>query len=698
MKERTTEILYRVADNPRHSLRLSSLMNDYHISEKTLRADIASAIKFATRGGKSLVELTGHHVRVSEPVSVNSQAIKSMLDGMDLYEYRLSPEERQCLIAVELLQLEPGAWLRVQEVADAFYCSYNTVTTDAKEMGTLLERSGIRLVGKSSFGLRVEATDEQRRGFLIGAFSRILARRLCPENYFLGVLEECLQFKVHLNDVDESVRAFLRSTNSYITIDAEHEISATLVVALNEIEIASASDDETVGDFDPIGSLVKAVAMDMGIRLGTGQVLGIERDILDRDMTPQIRRFDDFGLYCVISHFLMLVGKDLGVDLQGDDLLVEALFSHIKSSSIWDTDSFELDVSGEKEEASELVIRVGRACTPYLHIIEDYLHRPLGKGLRDSIVIHVCAALYRYESNVRVCNVLIACPSSAATGKYLEAQVKAYFKFNIIGITTCKEVEEGTCKLNSVDFVISTVPIDTDKVRVVNVSPVLSVEDINEIQELAFKLSRTKVVSCAVDNTLIARLSDIYQEGNANKVTYLDRELSRILLEVDQIEGKTRRESVLISNLKESFIQIVDDSLGWKDAIKRVSSPLLDEGFVTRGYIDKAIANVEEYGSYIIISHGIALAHAASWDGALKNGLSLLTCKDGITFDEGEEVSLMFFSSQFDSENYLAIFREINKLGSDARGFKRLCMSTSSEEVLRNLTEILSDYSTVLDE
>ena len=68
-------------------------------------------------------------------------------------------------------------------------------------------------------------------------------------------------------------------------------------------------------------------------------------------------------------------------------------------------------------------------------------------------------------------------------------------------------------------------------------------------------------------------------------------------------------------------------------------------------------------------------------------------CKGGITFDEGEKVSLMFFSAQFDGENYLAMFREINKLGSDAPGFERLRTSASTEEVLRNLTEILSDYS-----
>lgn len=53
----------------------------------------------------------------------------------------------------------------------------------------------------------------------------------------------------------------------------------------------------------------------------------------------------------------------------------------------------------------------------------------------------------------------------------------------------------------------------------------------------------------------------------------------------------------------------------------------------------------------------------------------------------------MFFSAQFDGEHYLAMFREINKLGSDARGFERLRESASPEEVLRNLTEILSDYS-----
>ena len=48
----------------------------------------------------------------------------------------------------------------------------------------------------------------------------------------------------------------------------------------------------------------------------------------------------------------------------------------------------------------------------------------------------------------------------------------------------------------------------------------------------------------------------------------------------------------------------------------------------------EAIGNVEEYGSYIIVNKGIALAHARKESGVYEDGLSLLVSKDGILFDE----------------------------------------------------------------
>lgn len=84
MKKRSAEILRRLIESPSHRLRLSALMDDYRISEKTLRADIAAAAAFAQDPrGNSMVEVSSEHVRLAMGSDV--AGLDELLDSMDLY-------------------------------------------------------------------------------------------------------------------------------------------------------------------------------------------------------------------------------------------------------------------------------------------------------------------------------------------------------------------------------------------------------------------------------------------------------------------------------------------------------------------------------------------------------------------------------------------------------------------------------------
>ena len=109
---------------------------------------------------------------------------------------------------------------------------------------------------------------------------------------------------------------------------------------------------------------------------------------------------------------------------------------------------------------------------------------------------------------------------------------------------------------------------------------------------------------------------------------------------------------------------------------------------------EKAIANVEEYGSYIIVNQGIALAHAGSQDGVARDGLGLLISKRGIEFDGGEKVYLMFFFSQVsDTTDRLDLFREIIRLGNDQSSLDRMREVPSIDAAYQCLVEVLTDYA-----
>jgi mannitol/fructose-specific phosphotransferase system IIA component (Ntr-type) len=81
----------------------------------------------------------------------------------------------------------------------------------------------------------------------------------------------------------------------------------------------------------------------------------------------------------------------------------------------------------------------------------------------------------------------------------------------------------------------------------------------------------------------------------------------------------------------------------WRDAVREAGLLLVKTGIVENCYIDKMIKYVEQFGPYIVILPGFALAHARPEDGGLKTGLSLITLKTPVSFghEDNDPVSIV---------------------------------------------------------
>lgn len=255
---------------------------------------------------------------------------------------------------------------------------------------------------------------------------------------------------------------------------------------------------------------------------------------------------------------------------------------------------------------------------------------------------------------------------------------------------TTRQVEASKGCFDQVDFVISTVPIQDCVLPVAVVSPLITVEDINKIQNLAFKQKKTVLPDARERFPVLSKIYAIYDSGDRRKIEYLDRELKQILEDAFYVESKIGKEFALLNMLKIKYIKARDGKMAWREAMKAASEDLIRDGYFDERYVREAIGNVEEYGSYIIVNKGIALAHARKESGVYEDGLSLLVSKDGILFDEGETVHLLFFFSQKGETDYLDLFKEIIKLGKDQNDVDRIRNLTDSMEIYRTMWEILS--------
>ena len=73
------------------------------------------------------------------------------------------------------------------------------------------------------------------------------------------------------------------------------------------------------------------------------------------------------------------------------------------------------------------------------------------------------------------------------------------------------------------------------------------------------------------------------------------------------------------------YIQLQEESGTWRDSIKMAGKPLLENDFITNQYVNAMIRAVEELGPYMVFIPGVAIVHASSKDGVIKDGAKLIS-------------------------------------------------------------------------
>lgn len=70
----------------------------------------------------------------------------------------------------------------------------------------------------------------------------------------------------------------------------------------------------------------------------------------------------------------------------------------------------------------------------------------------------------------------------------------------------------------------------------------------------------------------------------------------------------------------------------WRAAVRLAGSGLVGAGAATGAYADAMVRMIEEHGPYVVISPGLALAHARPGSAVLADGLSVVTLVEPVAF------------------------------------------------------------------
>lgn len=664
MRKRSTEILEKLILSNSKSMEVKKLITTYRISLKTLRTDVNEINDFLLEAKMSPTKLNEKEKLIL--LEKDIMKIQDRLNHMDTYSYKMSREERQIYIIAELLMSQD--YITMQNLAKKLNVSRNTILNDFETVKDYCLAFNVNVLMKSSKGIKIECDQKDRNNLLMQIFHD-LEDDYMEKSFFHQLIQRKLGMKIPLEMIKEDLREYMEQQHMLVSDRVFSYVSIYLFVILNrKINKKRRTVEKLTGD-TASDNLLNWFADKYEVRINKNDVKDFGRYMKQHDfnISSEQKEINDVELYGIIVYFLQMVGEDIECSLQSDTVLIESLLEHIRTLKNWEDYDFEMPLSDELPIPKEIL---EKTIEKNSIILERYLGYPLTKEMKESIMIHICAAFVRNLEYLNLLEVLIVCPGSMATGKYLEAQVKNYFDFRVAAVIPSRDVEEFL-KSNKIDFVISTVNVRSESVPCVKVQAQLTMNDINAIQNIAFLLGRkenkSENESHYVEQNFLDVMKTFLEKLDASKRDEFFDEVYSLMETKIQSTGK----SILAQMLDPSKIMIKQEKITWEQGILQAADILEKKGCVGSDYGKKAVENVKEYGDYIIISKGIALAHAGKKEAHVyKDGLSLVMCPEGIEFTEGNIVYLVFCFAVAEEKDYLKLFQKIIALGKTQKKMK----------------------------
>lgn len=664
MRKRSTEILEKLILSNSKSMEVKKLITTYRISLKTLRTDVNEINDFLLEAKMSPTKLNEKEKLIL--LEKDIMKIQDRLNHMDTYSYKMSREERQIYIIAELLMSQD--YITMQNLAKKLNVSRNTILNDFETVKDYCLAFNVNVLMKSSKGIKIECDQKDRNNLLMQIFHD-LEDDYMEKSFFHQLIQRKLGMKIPLEMIKEDLREYMEQQHMLVSDRVFSYVSIYLFVILNrKINKKRRTVEKLTGD-TASDNLLNWFADKYEVRINKNDVKDFGRYMKQHDfnISSEQKEINDVELYGIIVYFLQMVGEDIECSLQSDTVLIESLLEHIRTLKNWEDYDFEMPLSDELPIPKEIL---EKTIEKNSIILERYLGYPLTKEMKESIMIHICAAFVRNLEYLNLLEVLIVCPGSMATGKYLEAQVKNYFDFRVAAVIPSRDVEKFL-KSNKIDFVISTVNVRSESVPCVKVQAQLTMNDINAIQNIAFLLGRkenkSENESRYVEQNFLDVMKTFLEKLDASKRDEFFDEVYSLMETKIQSTGK----SILAQMLDPSKIMIKQEKITWEQGILQAADILEKKGCVGSDYGKKAVENVKEYGDYIIISKGIALAHAGKKEAHVyKDGLSLVMCPEGIEFTEGNIVYLVFCFAVAEEKDYLKLFQEIIALGKTQKKMK----------------------------
>ena len=619
--ERILEMLLNEGD----VLDLESLSGSLGISKRSIYYDIYKINDFLEELG-----VEGLAVERGKGISIlpeNRQLVKELLKGdSGGQQYVFLPSERLKIIYCYLIQsCDP---LYIQDFQDKCQISRNTVFSDLKTLDAVLQTYDLKVGYSSREGYFIQGDVLKARSLFFMFFGEI---RYLYEN---KILQFSGQEAGHLKQLE-----LIEQELKQVYVEGNLVALAILIPGLTKgqntfiLDFPNLEEIRLKKEFTLVTKYFPDLDLDnqlyLTVHLLGSRVSQANLNIFPEEVNPEI--------YRLTKNFVNEFERIACLGFDNKDDLKRALFLHISSSIYRYRFGIQMDsaLSNEIIKAYNDIFQLTKGAV-------RYLEKSLGLPIPDSevalLAIHFGAHL-RTSEEENALRILIICVNGIATSNMLKREVAQLLPKAIIkNVFYHKELD---LQFSDYDLVIASIKMEISKPLIL-VRPILTATD------------RQKILNHPLVQKSLT--PSVGPEKNIDK----DRGLT--------------------SFLTSSCIQVFKQAWEWEEAIKTAGAPLVSQGQVTPGYLEKIILQTKDKGNYMIVTDGIFLAHARPEDGVNQLGIALAVYQNPVDFS-GDMVQQVWVLAAENQESHLQILKDLFEVMRDEDLVKNILSAPDAEAV-----------------
>lgn len=648
MNNRQKDILHMLLTETRPHLVVRDIALQFGCSERTIRNDLDEIDRYLTETSNArLVRKPGFGVTLDMTESDKSE-IASRLLRPAKHKEQETEEERLVAVAYQLLmETKP---ITIQELADKHYTSKTVIKKDLDTLREWLEKRDLAVVSKQKVGVLVDGKERDKRAALSKlsqltgeAGQTFIKDRFAPHELDIVTRElKQLELDAQLAFTDEAFDNLLIHTLLMI-----RRTKLKQPITFSEQEKIFVREKQ---EFRWTGAFIRKLERLFAVHFPEDEAAYLTAHILGGKIRSQARiETEDPGAAPaaetaeargLAETLVRKMSALTWVDFGKDEVLMEGLRIHLYSTL--NRLSYGLTVSNP-------MLQDIKRMYPYMFDMVIYATRELSAGYPFAIpeeeaaylTLHFQAAVERLsqpaEDRKRIVTV---CHMGVGMSQILRTKLERKFPELDVLDSVRKADLPAYLAQHSVDFIISTIPLEQVNTPSITVSPLLEAGEMQKIADFIGKLDQ--------------------EPGHAEHA--------------GSILGLYTQPSLVYPRL----------SIGHRfELIEWLANELADQGFVERDYAHQAL--LRERLSSTTIGGGIAIPHG---DPKLvrTSRIAVATLQEPLEWQE-EKVSIVFMLALAPQEQEMMkkLFQRLSLLSEQPSTVERLVRAQTPEELLGSL-------------